>query len=119
MRSSVTIFQSLNLWDICALIAHSLGYCGSSLHGGIVAGAFALPHLYLQPADQAARVTKQAAYADTWGSPCLPATTTIPELAKSLPELLDTDPEQLGAWANALAAHYRKAFVAACPTGSR
>jgi len=38
---ALKIFTSLNLWDICALLAFSRGYCGSSLHGRIVAMAVA------------------------------------------------------------------------------
>jgi hypothetical protein len=119
LRSEARIFQSLNLWDICALIAHSRGYCGSSLHGGIVAGAFGLPHLWLLHADEAAKTAKQAAYAGTWQSPCLPATATIPELAAAVSGVLATDRERLSAWSMAMAARYREAFTAACPTGTR
>ncbi len=42
------IFESLQLWDICALIAASRGFAGSSLHGRIVATACALPHVSLR-----------------------------------------------------------------------
>lgn len=60
------LFASLHLWDICALIAASRGYCGSSLHGRIVAAAYALPRVSLIHPGQAGRPTKQAAYAETW-----------------------------------------------------
>ncbi len=36
-------FESLDIWDICALIASSAAFCGSSLHGRIVAEAFGVP----------------------------------------------------------------------------
>ena len=36
-------FESLDIWDICALIAASDGFCGGSLHGRIVAEAFGVP----------------------------------------------------------------------------
>jgi len=37
------VFESLDIWDICALIASSAGFAGSSLHGRIVAEAFGVP----------------------------------------------------------------------------
>ena len=37
------VFDSLDIWDICALIAASAGFAGSSLHGRIVAEAFNVP----------------------------------------------------------------------------
>lgn len=63
---AVRLFASLHLWDICALIATSRGYCGSSLHGRIVAMAFALPRVSLVHPDQSGCPTKQAAYVETW-----------------------------------------------------
>jgi hypothetical protein len=66
------VFESLALWDICALIAGSRGYCGSSLHGRIVAAAHALPHASVVPS--LAGVTKQQAWAQTW-EPDAPAVT--------------------------------------------
>ena len=57
----VQVFQSLQLWDICALIAGSRGFCGSSLHGRIVATAFARPRLNVL-APQASEPGKVEAY---------------------------------------------------------
>ncbi len=69
----IAIFESLNIWDICALIANSRGYCGSSLHGRIVAAAFALPRLNIRRPGEQGHITKQAAYAATWEPAELPA----------------------------------------------
>jgi hypothetical protein len=38
-------FESLDIWDICALIASGAGFAGSSLHGRVVAEAFGVPVL--------------------------------------------------------------------------
>jgi Polysaccharide pyruvyl transferase len=60
------VFESLDVWDICALIAGSRAYCGSSLHGRIVADAFSVPAVSLLrslPPD--AQPKKIAAYAAT------------------------------------------------------
>lgn len=60
------VFESLQLWDICALIAASRGYVGSSLHGRIVATACALPSLSLRSPVAGAQQGKTAAWVDTW-----------------------------------------------------
>lgn len=59
----VHLFHSLDVWDICALIANAQGYSGGSLHGGIIAAAFGVEAL---PFPLPARTGKQAAYARTW-----------------------------------------------------
>ena len=56
------VFDSLDIWAICALIAASAGFVGSSLHGRIVAEAFGVPVLEgIVPVGQ-----KVAAYRQTW-----------------------------------------------------
>ncbi|MBI4987851.1 MAG: polysaccharide pyruvyl transferase family protein [Rhodocyclales bacterium] len=56
------VFESLDIRDICALIAASAGFCGSSLHGRIVAEAFGVPVIDgIVPVGE-----KVAAYRDTW-----------------------------------------------------
>ena len=58
------VFESLDVWDICALIAGSSGFIGSSLHGRLVAESFAVPVLSLERALGAAK--KLRAYLATW-----------------------------------------------------
>ncbi|MDT3735289.1 MAG: polysaccharide pyruvyl transferase family protein [Denitratisoma sp.] len=56
------LFESLDIWDTCALIAASAGFAGSSLHGRIVAEAFGVPVLEeIVPVGQ-----KVAAWRETW-----------------------------------------------------
>lgn len=43
LRAAAHIFESPDIWDICALIAGARAFCGSSLHGRIVAQAFGVP----------------------------------------------------------------------------
>ncbi len=64
--SDVLLFTSLNIWDLCALLAHARLYLGSSLHGRIVASAFGVPGVNLALPDQPAGIGKQAAYLATW-----------------------------------------------------
>jgi hypothetical protein len=108
----VKIFRSLDLWDICALIAASRVYCGSSLHGRIVAIAFALPRLNLAHTAQATRHTKQAAFAATWEEVSTPASVEVHKIADGVRDALATDPEQRRHIAAKLAAGYRQGWDA-------
>ena len=114
----VQIFQSLQLWDICALIAASRGYCGSSLHGRIVATAFARPRLNLRP-PQAGEPGKIQAYTDTWEAPEPPTSAPVDALAEPLHQALAADPASLHAMARELADRYRRSFAAHLPPSNR
>lgn len=107
----VALFGSLNLWDICALIAHSRGFAGSSLHGNIVAGAFALPRLGVLRPGQALATSKQAAFAATWGSAGAPTVVAVQELADGMEQAMATEAarrEDLArGWARAFRASFR------------
>lgn len=81
---AVRIFESLDIWDICALISRCRAYCGSSLHGRIVAGAFGLPRINLVRPSDVGRVTKQAAYAETWDMPAMPMTVGVGEIVDGI-----------------------------------
>lgn len=107
---SVQIFSSLNLWDICALIAHSRVYCGSSLHGRIVAMAFGRPRINLRHPAQATRRTKQTAFAATWEQAGTPATVEIYEIANGIRDALAVDRAQLRHTARELVSRYRQGF---------
>ena len=58
------IVESLDVWDICALIAGASGYIGTSLHGRLVAGSFGVPSLSLERESGSAK--KLRAYLATW-----------------------------------------------------
>jgi hypothetical protein len=60
------LFQSLDIWDICALVAGAQGYCGSSLHGWIVARAFGVAAVPFPLPMTSAKLT---AYRATWAEP--------------------------------------------------
>lgn len=69
----LSVFESLDLWDICAMIASSHGYVGSSLHGRITAMAYALPRLNMVPGNaDVVHASKQAAYAASWDGNAMP-----------------------------------------------
>lgn len=65
------VFESLEVWDICGLLAGSRGFIGTSLHARIVAEAFGVPALSLER--EAGAGAKLRAYVDTWrrGQPVL------------------------------------------------
>lgn len=75
------LFSSLHLWDICALIAHSRGYCGSSLHGRILAMAHGLPRINVRQPAATRNPSKQQAYCDSWELPGLPTEVAPEEIA--------------------------------------
>jgi len=113
MRSpSVEVFESLDIRDICALIASSRGYCGSSLHGRIVAMAFALPRVNLRHPSSKARSGKQAAFSATWDTPDMPASVDIDEVAEAIHVALSADRTRLERKARQLASQYRQGFDA-------
>ncbi|NML13959.1 polysaccharide pyruvyl transferase family protein [Azohydromonas caseinilytica] len=68
LRAPAALLDSIHLWDICALLAQSAGYCGSSLHGRIVATAFGRPRLNLLPPQTGLGMesAKHRAYVDSW-----------------------------------------------------
>lgn len=111
LRSAhVALFGSLDLWDICALVAHSRGFIGSSLHGGIVAGAFGLPRLGLLRPGQPPEASKQVAFASAWGAAGAPAAVPVEKLAASMDQALAIGLAQRSALAREWAAACRAAF---------
>lgn len=109
MRTETTrIFHSLHLWDICALISRSRAYCGSSLHGRIVAMACSLPRINL--AHDTHSPGKLAAYVETWEQADMPAAVTVHGIADAIRDALDTDAQQRRDTASTLTALYRHRF---------
>lgn len=108
---TVRLFTSLDIWDICALIAGSRGYLGSSLHGRIVAMAFGLPRLNLMLAGAHA---KQLAFAATWENPEMVGCVQVQGIAQGMRAALESDAESRRRKARELATHYRRAFETLC-----
>jgi hypothetical protein len=106
-RNAVRIFTGLNVWEICALIAGSRAYCGSSLHGRIVAMAYALPRINILAPRQLPELSKQAAYAAAWEIEGMPGAVGVADLARAMLEALATDQPKLREHAANLVAQYR------------
>ncbi|MBN3756858.1 polysaccharide pyruvyl transferase family protein [Paraburkholderia sp. Tr-20389] len=106
----VHVFRSLNIWDICALIAHSRGYIGSSLHGRIVAIAHALPRINLLRDEDFARPCKQIAFAQTWEDANAPIAVRVNEIADGIDAAMSVEPECLTHTAERLVTLCRAGF---------
>jgi polysaccharide pyruvyl transferase WcaK-like protein len=109
-HATVKRFESLNVWDICALIARSEGFAGSSLHGRIVAMAYGLPRVNILHPDEAARSGKQHAYASTWEDAHAPNVVAVDQLSAAMREALSADREALAHLATKLAETHRVGF---------
>ncbi len=115
MRSPhVRIFTSVHLWEICALIASSRAYCGSSLHGRIVAMAFGMPRINLMHPVQSGRLTKQDAFAAAWEEQGMATTVDVWETARGIRQAMAVDRMRLEEKAGELAAAYRAGFDVLC-----
>ena len=108
----VRVFASLHVWDICALIARSRVYCGSSLHGRIVAMAFARPRINIVHANDAQQPSKQEAFAATWEPQGIAAKTDVDRVSDAVDAALQADAALLRHTAADLARRYREAFGA-------
>ncbi|MGE8366865.1 polysaccharide pyruvyl transferase family protein [Cupriavidus sp.] len=107
------IVRSVDIWDICAVIAHSRGFAGSSLHGRIVAMAFALPRVNFVRPGLDPGASKQAAFAATWEPPGAPCTVAVQALADGIGQALALERARREQTARELVAAYRQGFVAA------
>jgi hypothetical protein len=120
MRTPALVAHSLNLWSICALIAGSSAYLGSSLHGRIIAMAYALPRLNLQPPGEPGTDSKQAAYAATWESADMPGVAPVADAAAALASAMRSNVQVRRSLADALAAACRdELLVLASVPGNR
>jgi hypothetical protein len=84
MREPSMLMCSLNLWAICALIAGSIAFLGSSLHGRIIAMAYALPRLNLLLPGERSEHLKTAAYAATWENSAMPGAVAVSDSPAAL-----------------------------------
>lgn len=100
------LFESLNLWDICALIAASRGAVGSSLHGRIIALAYELPRVSLIPPQQGDRPLKTTAFAETWEPGSVPRGVTVDEVERAVMQALAAPVDVLRDNATSLRARY-------------
>lgn len=108
---SVSLMTSPNVWDICAVIAGSRAYCGSSLHGSIVAAAFSVPHVNLRHPARGSTQSKQTAFASTWEDSDWPGEVGVEQIAQGIEKALRIDSTRLAFTARRLVAEYRAGFA--------
>ena len=87
MNARPLIFTSLDIWKICALISNSRLFCGSSLHGRIIANSFSVPAISLV---QDGSPKKIGAYFETWEGK--PGTFHAQGIASGILAALDSAP---------------------------
>ncbi|WP_249222990.1 polysaccharide pyruvyl transferase family protein [Noviherbaspirillum sp. L7-7A] len=114
MRVPAAILPSLNLWNICALITGARCYLGSSLHGRIVATAYALPRVNLCLPGQEGKPSKQAAYAATWDLPAMPGVLPVHAVPEGVMQAMGTDPQARLQLADLLAERCLAEYVSLC-----
>jgi hypothetical protein len=108
MHAPSRVLESLDIWEICALIARSEAYVGSSLHGRIVAMACSVPRVGLVSTANACRIGKQQAYVDTWEISGMPGAVDVHEISTALSKATGID-------RHALARHAKEIAAKACP----
>lgn len=111
---SARLFTSLDLWDICALIASSRAYLGSSLHGRIVAMAYGLPRMNLRDPAHPTGATKPSSFADAWEMPGMVTAVGVEDIAEGMCNAMAVDRDMLAQAAARLVADYRSGFAALC-----
>jgi hypothetical protein len=99
--SPTAIFRSAHIWDLGALLAHATAFCGTSLHGRIVASAFARPAVSL--VRRTSKLSKPAAYFATWDRGAGTSVATPEGLAAALETALSRDRAELAQRADTLA----------------
>jgi len=114
MRTPAATLHSVNLWDICGLIAGARCYMGSSLHGRIVAMAYGLPRLNLCLPGREGVPSKQAAYAATWDMPAMPGVVPVHAAPEGMKQALGTDPQARRELADLLAKRCLAGYVLLC-----
>ncbi|MEO1767931.1 polysaccharide pyruvyl transferase family protein [Thiobacter aerophilum] len=102
------LFHSLDIWDICALIAESRGFLGSSLHGRLLALIYGLPRASLGLTPR--RPRKLRAFVESWEVPGMPGVLPPQEAAVALASALDQPQAASLAQATRLAARCRAAL---------
>ncbi len=107
----VHIMASPDIWDICALIATSRVYCGSSLHGRIVAAAFSVPRVNVRHPARTAKRSKQSAFAGTWERPDMPAEVDVGGIEHGIDDAWAVEPSRLRAIASSLVEAYQDGFT--------
>jgi len=85
------IFESLDVWDLCALLAHARACACSSLHGAIVASAFGVAVAGLVREGDHGQSAKLAGYFETWHAPDETRAWPLDRLAEGVEEAMSLE----------------------------
>jgi len=106
----IRMVTTMQLWEICAVVAASKLYIGSSLHGRILAMAYGLPRLNMRHPAQSPH-GKQLSYAHTWDIEELPSVVTPDGLYKAALQALLVGRHRMQQKAADMVAAYRSGFA--------
>lgn len=93
---------------------YGMAYCERSLHGTIVATAFALPRVSLRHPAATGRSSKQTAFAATWDKASLPAEVDLHDIAEGIHATPAVKQGRLQHQGRRLARLHRQGFIALC-----
>ena len=85
-------------------------YCGSSLHGRIVATAFALPRVNIRHPARASSHSKQSAFAATWEDTDMPGEVGVADIKQGIDAARQIQHARLARVAKTLVLTYRDGF---------
>ena len=104
----VRLFESLNIWNICALLAGCRVFCGTSLHARVIATAFCVPCVTITADPK--RMTKQQAYRATWERAACGEVVGISGIATALQAAMEVPAVQIKNLSQTLAQKCREQF---------
>lgn len=93
--SDAQVFDSLQVRPLCALIGQAAAFCGTSLHGRLIALAHGRPRVTVATADS----RKHEAFVNTWEMPAMPGVVALHDVAVALRQALATNADERQAWA--------------------
>ncbi len=111
LRAPLWQFESINVWELAALIASSRAFVGSSLHGRIIALAWGLPRVTVLPPALEGCPNKHDAFARTWEDAAHRHLVPVAGLGEALRDALSQGNEEDCATAVRLANIYRAQFA--------
>lgn len=91
------VLDSLQLWDLCAVVARSRACVASSLHARIVAAAFGRPRVTLAPPTRGETALKHRAVIAAWDAAPMPGVVPVAALGGALRSALALDTPALAA----------------------
>ncbi|MBL1167153.1 polysaccharide pyruvyl transferase family protein, partial [Escherichia coli] len=80
---TLLLLNELNVWEIMYVIAKSIGFYGTSLHGVITAMSFQIPHFCIND-----DITKLVSFLETWSVPPYHKPLSIDEISGTVKQAI-------------------------------